>query len=267
MVRKKGFTLIELLVVISIIAMLLAILMPALGIVKKKAKMVVCRAQLKQFSYAVQIYANDYDGKMCSYEYTSGGDLWIAQLHPYLGDMDKARLCPSTRADDTKNSNGQYVNSSTSKYAWWWGSQSGSYGINSYIYTDDYMGGACKQYIESDFDQLNFGTISNVKSASQTPSFVDSRWVDLWPKEADTVPANFLLDGTDSSGQGDKPTRNHIRRSIIDRHGDTVNVTFIDGSARDVKLSEMWSLRWHRSWKPKLDMKREDGTPIYKKTR
>lgn len=56
--RKKGFTLIELLVVIAIIAMLLAILMPALGAVKKLAQRLICGTNLKgigtaQFTYAI----------------------------------------------------------------------------------------------------------------------------------------------------------------------------------------------------------------------
>jgi len=59
--RKKGFTLIELLVVISIIAMLLAILMPALGKVKKIAMRVVCATNLKGMGTAQMVYANDYD--------------------------------------------------------------------------------------------------------------------------------------------------------------------------------------------------------------
>ena len=59
--RKKGFTLIELLVVISIIAMLLAILMPALNKVKKIAMRVVCGTNLKGMGTAQMVYAHDYD--------------------------------------------------------------------------------------------------------------------------------------------------------------------------------------------------------------
>ena len=44
--KKKGFTLIELLVVLAIIAMLLAILMPALGKVKRLAERLVCGTKL-----------------------------------------------------------------------------------------------------------------------------------------------------------------------------------------------------------------------------
>ncbi|MHC5162820.1 MAG: type II secretion system protein [Planctomycetota bacterium] len=66
--KKKGFTLIELLVVISIIAMLLAILMPALNKVKKIAQRVVCGTNLKGLGTAQVVYAADYDD-----EYTVQG--------------------------------------------------------------------------------------------------------------------------------------------------------------------------------------------------
>jgi len=59
---KKGFTLIELLVVISIIAMLLAILMPALAIAKQQAKTVVCKSNLRQLVLANIGYATENDG-------------------------------------------------------------------------------------------------------------------------------------------------------------------------------------------------------------
>ena len=59
--KKKGFTLIELLVVIAIIAMLLAILMPALGKVKKLAMRLVCGTNAKGMGTAMNVYAFDYD--------------------------------------------------------------------------------------------------------------------------------------------------------------------------------------------------------------
>ena len=61
---KTGFTLIELLVVISIIAMLLAILMPALGLVKEHGRTVVCLANMKSLGLAWVLYSGDNDGKL-----------------------------------------------------------------------------------------------------------------------------------------------------------------------------------------------------------
>jgi len=60
--RKKGFTLIELLVVIAIIAMLLAILMPALGKVKKLAERLVCGTNVRGIATSCVMYSNDSDG-------------------------------------------------------------------------------------------------------------------------------------------------------------------------------------------------------------
>ena len=57
--KRYGFTLIELLVVISIIAMLLAILMPSLGIVKRKAQGVICMSNNRQIGIAWFTHAED----------------------------------------------------------------------------------------------------------------------------------------------------------------------------------------------------------------
>ena len=59
--RKKGFTLIELLVVVAIIAMLLAILLPALGKVKLIAEQLLCGTNLKGLGTSLNVYAFDYD--------------------------------------------------------------------------------------------------------------------------------------------------------------------------------------------------------------
>jgi len=58
---RAGFTLIELLVVISIIAVLLAVLMPCLRIVKEQARRAVCQNNLHQGAAAVFMYAGDFD--------------------------------------------------------------------------------------------------------------------------------------------------------------------------------------------------------------
>ena len=61
--RKRGFTLIELLVVISIIALLMAIIMPALQRVKNQAQEIKCRGNLRQYGVVQAMYLDDNDGR------------------------------------------------------------------------------------------------------------------------------------------------------------------------------------------------------------
>lgn len=58
---RRGFTLIELLVVIAIIALLIGILLPALGAARQSARNLACGARLQQLGVATQLYLSDYD--------------------------------------------------------------------------------------------------------------------------------------------------------------------------------------------------------------
>jgi prepilin-type N-terminal cleavage/methylation domain-containing protein/prepilin-type processing-associated H-X9-DG protein len=60
--RKKAFSLIELLVVIGIVAVLLAILLPALATAREQAKRVQCLSNLRQLGLMAQIYVSENDG-------------------------------------------------------------------------------------------------------------------------------------------------------------------------------------------------------------
>jgi len=63
-VRGRGFTLIELLVVVAIIALLIAILLPALGRARDQGKDTVCRSNLHQFGLATFQYADDNSDRL-----------------------------------------------------------------------------------------------------------------------------------------------------------------------------------------------------------
>ena len=71
--RKKGFTLVELLVVISIIALLMGILMPALARVRQIAYRLYCGTNLSGIGKAMLIYSNDFDDELPRAGLPSGG--------------------------------------------------------------------------------------------------------------------------------------------------------------------------------------------------
>ncbi len=107
-----GFTLVELLVVVAIIALLLAILLPALGKARDLAKSVVCTNNLKQFGLASSMYVNEFDGWHVPVTITLPGQssnrlLWYANpaFREAVGDKggpynyNPKMLCPAaTRA-------------------------------------------------------------------------------------------------------------------------------------------------------------------------
>ncbi|MHB1156897.1 MAG: type II secretion system protein [Phycisphaerales bacterium] len=105
---EHGFTLVELLVVISIIALLLAILLPALKKARETAIDIKCKANLRSFALATVQYTGDNRGNLVSWVYQYDGvnysSYWYIVLAPYLGAPSgkwytKVHTCPGWDAD------------------------------------------------------------------------------------------------------------------------------------------------------------------------
>lgn len=108
--RRRGFTLVELLVVITILAVLAALLLPAIANARQRADRAACASNLRQQILAVNAYAADNDGYLpmpgvgsCTAAqvalYLSGTNVNLGVLHKlgYFGQGGEALFCPSRR--------------------------------------------------------------------------------------------------------------------------------------------------------------------------
>ena len=264
MKKHTAFTLIELLVVIAIIALLLAVLVPGLQKAKELAKNVVCRTNIRSLSVGFRLYTETNDGKV--FRYGSNGDhnLWLQQMQDQVGEIDKVRSCPSTKPNPADPAlDFQWPRGlGAAKFTWIWpygavdingnpippanvieNAEHGSYGINGWLYTDTDSPVAWNNAI--------------VTNSTSIPLFADCMWVDSWPSSADTCPAGLDLDKGSTGPM--------MSRFLINRHGDEINVGFLDSHQESIKLEMLWSLKWSKSFQTKGVMTRTDGSPIYQK--
>lgn len=91
--KSNAFTLIELLVVIAVIAVLMGILMPALGKARELAQGAACKGNLKNYTIAMAMYLDDHDRKFCLPEMCYFSKLTAFPGEAYLSDHLHLRWC------------------------------------------------------------------------------------------------------------------------------------------------------------------------------
>ncbi|MHC4645482.1 MAG: type II secretion system protein [Planctomycetota bacterium] len=226
MEKRTGFTLIELLVVISIIALLMSILMPALNRANQQAKAAMCQSNLHQWGIIFEMYTSDHKGLFppdCSIR---GG--YVTLIIPYLRN-EKLRLCPT--ATKTMDEGGRQPFA-----AWQIDEFRGSYGLNDWVLSG-WPG------ISNEQTTWLWKT-PTVREAARVPLFLDcSIFTYVNPRYFNQPPA-YPADVIYHVG----PSGGEMKRFCVNRHNEVINGAFLDLTVRKVGLKQLWRLQWHRKW-------------------
>ncbi|TAL04908.1 MAG: hypothetical protein EPO07_04520 [Verrucomicrobia bacterium] len=108
-----------------------------------------------------------------------------------------------------------------------------SYGLNCWVFNPD------TNNIQGRIAEMHWRKFSVPSAPSLTPLFLDSMWRGGGPHENDTPPS-FNGQTFDLSQEMDV--------FAIARHGKGVNSLFFDGSVRNVRAKDLWSLPWHKGY-------------------
>jgi len=215
--RNRAFTLLELLVVISVVSVLMAVLMPALGGARQRGKSIACLSNLRQLAIASQVYGNNNDGFYpiaYMYKFTDTASVFYAwdfttiiTFSPFEQEVipgllwegetiEKVQQCPSFKGDST-----------------WLADP-----YTGYNYNTSYIG-------HGQFEAcVTPARAAAVRRPERCALFGDGQWSEgankfmrsPWPNECDTV--GFRYAGTQGY-----------------RHYGRTNVAYCDGHAATVK--------------------------------
>jgi prepilin-type N-terminal cleavage/methylation domain-containing protein len=256
--KRDGFTLIELLVVIAIIALLMGILMPALARVKKQAKSAACKMNLHQWSYIWSMYCDDNNGHFSSGLSAGSGSgntgwargEWVISLRRHYRTKEGILICPRATK---RHPNGEvwggpsytYIMGAGGIYDW---QEESSYGANNWLYNPPptWPNGQAITDIQGR-DVKDHWRTPNVRGAANVPVFADTMWRGGGPFYQGGNPASDRISPPEYDGQWVN-YNSEMKHFCINRHDGFVNHLFLDWSARQVGLKELWTLKWHRTF-------------------
>jgi prepilin-type processing-associated H-X9-DG protein/prepilin-type N-terminal cleavage/methylation domain-containing protein len=238
--RPAGFTLVELLVVIGIIALLIAILLPALNGARRQAYLVDCQSRMRQMGQAVHLYVATYKGQLPATNFNYGGadaSVWWmpATLSGMLGTQD-----PSWA-----NLNPIFQDLDTAPKGWDWQKYMNNYNFNMRVFPafgfwDGAMGRNMNQTrpvtsipnsagVVAAWDGIHFnGWAGNAYHLSDGMS--TKNWGFLWwGSQGYSTGATWVP--RDDEVRSDAASQRDLQGHVAFRHlnGKKANVLFLDG--------------------------------------
>jgi prepilin-type N-terminal cleavage/methylation domain-containing protein/prepilin-type processing-associated H-X9-DG protein len=269
-VDPNGFTLIELLVVIAVIALLMAILLPALSRVRRQAKATACQANLRQWGTTLAVFVEDQEGRLLHDDagYTSRSMLWILTgrsfgerrgrvLEPsgqYHSVSTKGMLCPmATKPGEMTVGGGGGGDGAGLEYSFeitmggtfraWILTETepefrvsyGTYGLNGWLFNrpgDDGLPTTPRSQTPRTYTD-----IFSLQRAAQIPLLLDCMF--HWGAPTDDTHPPMAEEATRSG---------NMVPFCINRHSGTINGLFLDWSVRKIGLKELWTLKWHEDF-------------------
>ena len=251
-----AFTLVELLVVLGVIAVLVALLLPAVRGAARRADAVACLSNLRQIGQAHATYRADHKGATPLYR---GDGYWTDAHRRYYGDADRLLHCPSAGDDDPAGAGPAY-GSATRPWSYP-RPLSGGYGFNGYVHTADLF----VLVMTQDITYREWFLRRNTADAPRVPLVGDCTWSIAWPRAFDRTPPDLhagdraqqlapppfpSVDDLPPAGGLLAGPVNMLARFTIARHGRAVNIVFLDGHAERVALDDLKRLKWHEGFAP-----------------
>ena len=227
---SDSFTLIELLIVISIIAILAAMLLPALNKAKKAAYATACSNNMTQIGKGLLMYAGDFNDILLPYNSNGGGAyIYTAYLYPYV------------QGKITEGDNFFTTTDALARHPVWWCPIHLAVETNSDIRKNRYAMNISYGY--NGAFQNQFMKIVRIKSPSHVLGFIETRGI-----SSNMTTAQKMLSGYFTAQSG----------WVVARHGNELpgNVkgnamtVYLDGGVRPLRLAGSTINNWNDTLLP-----------------